>query len=137
MNTTLKPLLHRCAIVFFDDILIYSKTFEEHIDHLHKIFSLLAEDQWHIKLSKCRFFQIEIAYLGHIISERGVSTDPAKIEAVVTWPTPTNVKELRSFLGFTGFCHWFVHHYAIISKPLTSLLKKQTLFLWTSQLSLL
>jgi hypothetical protein len=53
----LKPLLRRCAIVFFDDILIYSQTFEEHIDHLHQIFSLLAEDQWHIKLSKCKFFQ--------------------------------------------------------------------------------
>jgi hypothetical protein len=93
----------------------------------------LDRDQWHIKLSKCQFLQTEISYLGHIISAQGVSTDPAKIDAVVTWPTPTNVKELRSFLGFAGFYRRFVRHYAIISKPLTSLLKKQTLFLWTSE----
>ena len=84
MNSTLKPCLHRCAIVFFDDILIYSKSFEEHIDHLRLVFSLLAKDQWRIKLSKCKFVQTEISYLGHVISSKGVATDPAKIEAVVS-----------------------------------------------------
>lgn len=133
MNQTLKPLLRRCAIVFFDDILIYSKSFEEHIEHLRQVFALLAKDQWHIKLSKCNFARSEISYLGHVISERGVATDPAKIEAVVSWPTPTNVKELRNFLGFAGFYRRFVRHYAIVSKPLTALLKKHCLFLWTSE----
>jgi len=103
MNCTLKPCLRRCAIVFFDDILIYSKSFEEHIEHLWQVLSLLAQDHWHIKLTKCKFAQTQIAYLGHIISAEGVATDPAKIEAVVNWPTPTSVKELRSFLGFAGF----------------------------------
>lgn len=120
MNTTLQPLLRRRAIVFFDDILIYSKTMEDRLDHLRKVLSLLAKDQWHIKLSKCKFAQTSIAYLGHIISESGVATDPAKIDAVVSWPTSTNVKELRSFLGFTGFYRRFVKHYAIVAGHLSS-----------------
>jgi len=133
MNSTLKPCLRRCAIVFFDDILIYSKTFEEHINHLRLVFSLLAKDQWRIKLSKCKFVQTEISYLGHVISSKGVATDPAKIEAVVSWPTPTTVKELRSFLGFAGFYRRFVRHYVVISKPLTTLLKKHSLFVWSTK----
>lgn len=79
-----------------------------------------------------QFGQISISYLGHVISENGVATDPAKIAAVVSWPTPSNVKELRSFLGFSGFYRRFVKHYAIIAKPLTTLLKKHSLFHWTS-----
>jgi hypothetical protein len=132
MNMTLHPLLRRCVIVFFDDILVYSKTWEEHLQHLRQVFQLLARDQWHIKLSKCKFGQTSIAYLGHVISENGVATDPAKIAAVVSWPTPSNIKELRSFLGFAGFYRRFVQHFAIIAKPLTALLKKHSLFQWTS-----
>ena len=71
--------------------------------------------------------------MGHVISANGVATDPAKIEAVVSWPTLTTVKELRSFLGFAGFYRRFVRHYAIISKPLTSLLKKHSLFVWSTE----
>lgn len=133
MNSTLKPCLRRCAIVFFDDILIYSKTLEEHMEHLRQVLSLLDQDEWHIKLSKCKFAHTEISYLGHIISSQGVATDPAKIQAVASWPTPTNVKELRSFLGFAGFYQRFVRHYAVIAKPLTALLQKNSLFLWSSE----
>lgn len=133
MNTTLKPLLRKCAIVFFDDILIYSKTFEEHLEHLTQVFTLLAKDQWHIKLSKCKFAQQQIVYLGHVISEHGVATDPTKLEAVSSWPVPTSAKDLRSFLGFSGFYRRFIRNYAVIAKPLTVLLKKNSLFVWTSE----
>jgi len=89
MNTTLHPLLHRYVVVFFDDILVYSRTMEEHMDHLSKVFQLLGNDQWHIKLSKRKFGQTTISYLGNVISQKGVVTDPTKIKGVATWPMPT------------------------------------------------
>ncbi|CAN6249028.1 unnamed protein product [Urochloa humidicola] len=131
MNCTLAPLLRKCVIVFFDDILIYSKSWEEHLVHLREVLQLLQQDKWHVKLSKCKFAQRKIAYLGHVISEAGVSTDMSKVEAIINWPAPVNVKELRSFLGLAGYYRKFVKHFAIIAKPLTELLKKGVLFVWT------
>jgi hypothetical protein len=131
MNRTLAPLLRRCALVFFDDILVYSASWEEHIHHLTLVFDLLRADKWQIKLSKCSFAQQKIAYLGHVISAQGVATDPNKVTEVSSWPTPTNCKELRGFLGLAGYYRKFVKHFAVIAKPLTNLLKKHTLFVWT------
>lgn len=99
-NSTLAPYLRKFVLVFFDDILIYSSSFEQHPQHLRLVFELLARDQWRIKLSNCSFAQREIKYLGHVISEKGVSTDPSKISAIMQWPTPVNVRVLRSFFGF-------------------------------------
>jgi hypothetical protein len=130
MNTTLAPLLRKCVLVFFDDILIYSKSYEEHVMHVKQVLELQARDQWKVKLSKCSFAQRKITYLGHVISQQGVSTDPSKIEAVVNWPVPTNAKELRGFLGLAGYYRKFVKHFGIISKPLTELLKKGAIFTW-------
>lgn len=131
MNTTLAPLLRRCAPVFFDDILIYSCTYEEHLSHLRQVFCLLQNDHWLVKPSKCEFTKQELKYLGHIISAAGVATDPDKVTAVLNWPQPRSPKELRSFLGLAGYYHRFVKHFGIISKPLTELLKKGIIFTWT------
>lgn len=131
MNSTLAPVLRRCALVFFDDILIYSSSYEDHLQHLHEVLSLLAKDKWVVKLKKCHFAQEEIKYLGHILSAQGVSTDPDKVTTVLQWPTPANVRELRGFLGLAGFYQKFVRPFAIIAKPLTQLLKKHQLFVWT------
>ncbi|WVZ69878.1 LOW QUALITY PROTEIN: hypothetical protein U9M48_018599 [Paspalum notatum var. saurae] len=129
MNTNLHSLLRKCVLVFFDDILIYSNSLQEHLSHLRLVLELLHRDQWKVKFSKCSFLQNKIAYLGHVISQGGVSTDPAKIEAISFWPTPTHVKELRSFLGvLSKVCEAF----CIISRPLYDLLKKHALYIWTS-----
>jgi len=133
MNTTLSPCLGKFVIVFFDDVLIYSKTLEQHLHHLRCVFELLAKDQWHLKISKCSFAQTSISYLGHVISAAGVGTDPSKLDAIAQWPTPVSVKELRSFLGLAGYYRRFVRHFSILSKPLTNLLKKHTLFIWTPE----
>lgn len=133
MNTTLQPVLRKFALVFFDDILIYSSTLEKHVEHLSAVLSLLHKDAWQVEISKCIFATRSIAYLGHVISAAGVQTDPSKVTAVVNWPVPSDVKELRSFLGLAGYYHKFVPHFGIISKPLTYLLKKHTIFCWTSE----
>jgi hypothetical protein len=95
------------------------------------VFPLLVVDQWKVKFSKCQFAKQSISYLGHIVGNSGVSTDPTKIQSVQLWPQPTDVKELRSFLGLMGYYRKFVKNYAAIARPLTDLLKKHTLFVWT------
>jgi hypothetical protein len=94
------------------------------------VFELLAKDQWKLKLSKCSFAQRHISYLGHIISEAGVGTDPSKLTTIQNWPVPANTKELCGFLGLARYYRKFVRHFGIIAKPLTSLLKKHALFVW-------
>lgn len=130
MNKVLAPL-RKCVIVFFDDILVYSGSFQDHIIHLRQVLSLLAAGKWHVKLSKCNFAQRQISYMGHVISDKGVATDATKVEAVLNWPTPSNVKELRSFLGLAGYYRRFVKNFDVTAKPLTDLLKKHALFVWT------
>lgn len=132
MNSTLAPGLHKFMLVFFDDILVYSSSFEEHVKHLELFFQWLAVDNWHIKISKCRFAQREIAYLSHVISGRGLAIDPAKIHVISSWPTPADVRALCGFLGLVGYYRKFIWHFGLIAKPLTDLLHKDTLFIWTS-----
>lgn len=133
MNTIFSSLLCKCVLVFVDDILIYSSTLNAHLDHLQQVFKILDEHQLQLKQSECSFGQQQLEYLGHIISAQGVDTDPKKIEAVEKWPTPTNIKQLRGFLGLSGYYCMFVKNYDVISRPLTDLLKKDTLFHWTTQ----
>jgi len=132
MNVTLAPGLRRFALVFFDDILVYSRTLEEHVHHLCRVLSWLQADQWKPKLSKCKFALQTISYLGHVVSADGLSTDPSKVQAIVDWPTPQSVKELRGFLGLAGYYRKFVKNFGIMAKSLTELLKKDRLFVWTS-----
>ena len=107
-----------------DDILIYSATLEEHVKLLAEVFAILEKHQFLIKRSKCMFAQPSVDYLGHVISAEGVATDPTKVQAVVNWPTPTNVKQLRGFLGLTRYYCKFIQHYGMMARPLTELLKK-------------
>jgi hypothetical protein len=119
--------------VFVDDILIYSNSIEEHATHLVEVFSILQQHQLYVKRSKCTFAQTSLEYLGHIISAAGVATDPSKIEAVKLWPKPTNIKQLRGFLGLAGYYRKFIKGFGAICKPLTNLLRKHVQFIWTPQ----
>lgn len=133
MNSTLQPLLRKCVIVFFDDILVYSRSLPEHIEHLKQVLQLLRRDNWQVKKSKCSFGQQTIAYLGHVNDNQGVAPDPEKISKVANWPVPANCKDVRSFLGLTGYYRKFVKHFGIIARPLFNLLKKNTPFVWNSE----
>ena len=112
-------------LVFIDDILIYSPTLQDHVQHLRQVFTILRQHQFFLKRKKCVFAQIELQYLGHIISQKGVETNPSKTEAMVKWPVPTSVIELREFLGLTGYYRKFVRHYGTLAKPLTGLLQRE------------
>jgi len=124
MNTIFQPLLRKSVLVFVDDILIYSRTLEEHLALLQQVFEILEHHQLFFKKSKCSFAQQSLEYLGHVISAHGVATDPVKTQAIVSWPPPTNIKQLRSFLGLSGYYRKFIRNYGSISRPLTDLLKK-------------
>lgn len=95
MNASLAPVLRKFALVFFDDILIYSPTYEEHLKHIADVLEILQKYKWQVKPSKCAFAQQCIAYLGHVISAAGVATDESKIATIRNWKVPTNLKELR------------------------------------------
>ena len=129
MNAVFKPLLRKCVLFFFDDILVYSKTMAEHWQHLSAVFAIMTENKLHVKLSKCSFVSSRVEYLGHFIPAKGIETDPSKINAIESWPSPTTIKDLRSFLGLAGYYRRFVKGYALISKPLIDLLKKGA-FAW-------
>lgn len=132
MNDIFKPYLRKCVLVFFDDILIYSKNLQDHLKHLKVVLGLLQQHQLYSKPSKCHFACQEIEYLGHVISEEGVKADPTKIKAMLNWPVPRNIKALRGFLGLTGYYKKFVQGYGGIAAPLTSLLKKES-FKWSDR----
>ncbi|XP_035836073.1 uncharacterized protein LOC118484192 [Helianthus annuus] len=130
MNDLFRKVLRQFVLVFFDDILIYSASMEEHYSHLRYVFETLLANQFHAKGSKCVFAVQELSFLGHKISAVGVAPEPDKIEAIQSWPQPTSFTTLRAFLGLTGYYRRFVPHYARIASPLTDLLKKPE-FTWT------
>lgn len=123
--------LRKFVLVFMDDILVYSKSWAEHLHHLRCVLQLLQEHQLCTKLSKCSFAAPQLEYLGHIISAVGVATNPDKIQVMLQWPVPTNLTELRGFLGLTGYYRKFIKSYGILAKPLTVLLQKNSKFVWS------
>lgn len=131
MNTLFAAMMRKSVLVFMDDILIYSPTLEAHMSHLDEVFNILQQNQLSVKQSKCSFAKQRLEYLGHIISAQGVATDPCEIEAVQDWLVPTNAKQLTGFLGITGYYRKFIKNYSLLSRTLTNLLKKDTLFHWT------
>ena len=103
MYSIFKPLLRKFLLVFFDDILIYSRSWKDHVQHVDNVIKLLKEKQLYEKTSKCFFGVQEVEYLGHIISHEGVKVDPNKIKAIKEWKFPTTIKKLQGFLKLTGY----------------------------------
>lgn len=119
MNDIYRPFLRKFILVLFDDILIYNKTIAEHVKHLRTTLEVLRPNTLYAKKTKCLFGCARVEYLGHYIDKAGVTTDPKKIMAVTGWPTPRNVKQLRGFLGLSGYYRRFIKGYGTISKPHT------------------
>ena len=130
MNKIMKPVLYESALVYLDDIIVFSKTLEDHIKHLETVFKILAEAGLKLKLKKCDFFKTEINYLGHIVSRDGVMPNSAKIEAITNYPEPTNAKELSSFLGLASYYRKFIRAFAEKAHPLTKLTRKNEQWTW-------
>ncbi|KAL5546822.1 hypothetical protein UlMin_006509 [Ulmus minor] len=130
MNRVFKEFLDRFVIVFIDDILVYSKSTEEHEEHLRLILQTLRDHQLFAKFKKCEFWLNQVAFLGHVISKDGVAVDPSKVEAVENWKPPSNASEVRSFLGLAGYYRRFVEGFSRIAMPLTNLTRKNVKFEW-------
>ncbi|XP_035838849.1 uncharacterized protein LOC118486478 [Helianthus annuus] len=130
MNRVCKPYLDKFVIVFIDDILIYSRTKEEHEQHLRAILELLRKEQLYAKFSKCEFWIREVQFLGHVVNEKGIHVDPAKIEAIKNWEAPRTPTEIRQFLGLAGYYRRFIENFSKVAQPLTSLTQKDKKFDW-------
>ena len=126
----MKPVLYESVLVYLDDIIVFSKTLEDHVKHLETVFKILAEAGLKLKLKKCDFFKTEINYLGHIVTRENVMPNSAKIEAIKTYPEPTDVKELSSFIGIASYFRKFIPAFAEKAHPLTKLTIKIEKWIW-------
>ncbi|CAB4010089.1 Transposon Ty3-I Gag-Pol poly, partial [Paramuricea clavata] len=121
MQSCLHDQIYQLLLVYLDDVIVFSKTFDEHLGRLEKVLTRLAQHGLKIKREKCSFLRKEVSYLGYVVSSDGVSTDPDKISVVKNWPVPKTVKELRSFLGFASYYRRFVKDFSKVADPLHEL----------------
>jgi hypothetical protein len=135
MNSVFMPEMDKFVVVFIDDILIYSKNEEEHALHLRIILTRLREHQLYAKFSKCAFWLEEIQFLGHMLSANGIAVDPSKVKDILEWKPPTTLHQVRSFLRLAGYYRRFILDFSKLVKPITSLLKNDTKFNWSSRCS--
>ena len=133
MNKVLHGLDWKICLIYIDDIIIFSSTFQEHLHHLALVFSRLREANLKLKPSKCKFASHSVDFLGFVVSSDGISPNPDKIEAVRSFPVPTSVKELRSFLGLSNYYRRFVEGFSKIASPLNRLTRKDAVFSWSPE----
>lgn len=130
MNRVCRPYLDKFVIVFIDDILIYSKSKDEHADHLRKVLELLRSEKLYGKFSKCEFWLEEVHFLGHVVNKNGIQVDSSKIDSVKNWKTPETPTEVRQFLGLAGYYRRFIENFSKIAQPLTQLTQKDRPYVW-------
>ena len=133
METVLRGMQWERAVLYLDDIIIFSDSIQEHMNRLEEVFNRLKEANLTLKPSKCHFFQKQVEFLGHVVDRDGVHTDPKKVEAIQQWAIPKRVKEVRAFLGITGYYRKFIRDYGQIAKPLHQLTEKGSSFKWTEE----
>jgi hypothetical protein len=133
INTVFMPELDKFVVVFIDDILVYSKNEKDHEEHLRIILTRLRDHKVHAKFSKCKFWLKKVPFLGHVLSENGVSADPSKVQEVMDWKAPTTVPEVRSFLGLASYYCRFILDFSKIAMPMTSLQQKDYKFVWPEE----
>ena len=131
MNMVFQPYLDQFVVVFVDDILIYSQSEEEHEDHLRVLLQLLRDHQLYGKFNKCEFLLTMVSFLGHVVSASGMSVDPEKVEAVMSWERPKSVFEIPNFLGLAGYYRRFIEDFSRLAVPMTRLTRKEVKFDWS------
>jgi hypothetical protein len=138
MNEVLRAIIGKFVVVYFDDILIYSKSMEAHLDHLHVVFTALRDARLFGNLEKCVFCTDRVSFLGYVVTPQGIEVDQAKVEAIQGWPVPKTITQVLSFLGLAGFYRRFVEDFSTIAAPLNALMKKGVPFSWgtTQELSI-
>jgi hypothetical protein len=133
MNEVLRAFIGKFVVVYFDDILIYSKTMDEHLDHLRAVFNALRDARLFGNLEKCTFCTDRVSFLGYVVTPQGIEVDQAKVEAIQGWPVPKTITQVRSFLGLAGFYRRFVKDFSTIAAPLNELTKKGVPFSWDNK----
>src|SRR5690606_24525683 len=133
INDTLRPFLDQFCTAYLDDILIYSNNIDEHRVHVKQVLEALSAVGLHLKPEKCEFHRNKVNYLGLVISSEGVSMDPRKVEAITKWEPPTNVTDVRAFIGFANFYRRFIKGYSTIVTPMIKLTGKNVKFHWSPE----
>jgi hypothetical protein len=128
MNKVFMEYLDKFVVLFIDDILVHSRSEEEHEEHLCLALQKLWEHRLYAKLSKCEFWMKQVAFLGHVISKGGISMDSSKVQDVLSWNAPTSVGNIQSFLGLARYYRRFIEGFLNISKPMTELLEMDEKF---------
>ncbi|KAJ9536652.1 hypothetical protein OSB04_un000201 [Centaurea solstitialis] len=130
MNHVLRDFIGKFVVVYFDDILIYSKSLDDHLEHLTSVLSVLRKEKLFANMKKCTFCTNHVVFLGYVVSSQGISVDEEKVKAIQDWPTPKNVSEVRSFHGLASFYRRFVKNFSTLASPLTKVIKKNVGFKW-------
>jgi hypothetical protein len=133
MNSVFMDYLDKFLVVFIDDILIYSQSEEEHVDHSKMVLQRLREHRLYAKLSKCKFWIDEVLFLGNIVNKDGLAVDPKKVADILNWKAPTDARGIKSFIGMTGYYQRFIERFSKIARPMTSLLANKVAFKWTQK----
>jgi hypothetical protein len=133
MKSVFMDCLNKFVVVFIDDILIYSQSEEEHVDHLKMVLQRLREHQLYAELSKCEYWTDKVLFLGHIINKDGLALDPKKVADILNWKAPTNVRGIKSFIAMAGYYRRFIEGFSKIARPMKALLANKVEFKWTQK----